>query len=118
MKGLYTETEEVTRIFCDGNVEAVDGEKRIRGEHADYDNEAGILVMTCEAPPPDGGQPHAESGKAKPSRDGGTCFVEIWNGKTHAWGTRATFWSGEDRLEVEGQVRTEIDSAQLKDGGR
>jgi lipopolysaccharide export system protein LptA len=106
MKALYTETEEVTRIFCDGKVEAVDGEKRVRSDHADYDNEAGILVMTCEPLHADGG------------RDAGACFVEVWNGKTHARGTRATFWSGEDRLELDGKVHTEIEEKQLKDGGR
>jgi lipopolysaccharide transport protein LptA len=123
MKVLYTETEDVNRILCDGNVEAVDGDKRMRGEHADYDNEAGILVMTDDASPSDAGirvtagdAPKKDAGRS--ARECGPGLVEIWNAKTHACGTKATFWSGEDRLELEGKVRTLIDEKQLKDGGR
>jgi lipopolysaccharide transport protein LptA len=99
----YTQAQEFTHIFCDDNVEAVDGDKRVKGDHGDFDNETGVVVITA------------------------TPWVEIWNGKTHLWGKKATFTTGESKLEVD-QPTTVIDEAGLgrdagtprraRDGGR
>jgi lipopolysaccharide assembly outer membrane protein LptD (OstA) len=80
LDALWAGDQDVTDIRCDGDVEATDGDKRVKGQHADFDNETGILVVT-------------------PSPDGGT--VEIWDGKTHLWGTKAIFRSGENKLQVD-----------------
>ncbi len=96
------DTPEITDIRCDGHVEALDGDKRVQGQHADFDNETGILVIT----PADDGQ------------------VEIWDGKTHLWGRKATFRAGENRLEVEKPTTIIAPDNKLqlpapkKDGGR
>ena len=94
LKVEYTADQEVTHMRCDGQVEVVDKDKRALGEHADFDNAKGVLVMTRE-----------------PSK------VEIWNGKTHLRGQKATFFTQEDRLDVSGDVETVIPPA-AKDAGR
>ena len=71
----YGEDQEVTRIEAQGGVEVQDGEKWARGDHADFDNVGGLLVVT--------GNPLARQGNS---------WVK---------GTRVTFVVGEDRLEVE-----------------
>jgi lipopolysaccharide export system protein LptA len=50
----YTRTQEITRIECDGDVEATHGDMWARGERADFDNVRGILVVT--------GSPQARKG--------------------------------------------------------
>jgi len=45
---------QVTRLECFGNVEAVDGERWARGDHADYDTQKEVLVLT--------GNPEARQG--------------------------------------------------------
>jgi len=100
----YNQAHEFTRIVCDGSVEALDGERRMKGDHADFDNETGILVMT--------------PARAKALPDGGmgpTPRVEIWDGKTHLWGDQATFKTGEKLLEVV-HATTVVETP--RDGGR
>lgn len=50
----YTKTQEIRRIECIGGVEATHGDMWARGERADFDNVAGILVVT--------GSPRARKG--------------------------------------------------------
>ena len=45
---------QVTRLECFGNVQAVDGERWARGDHADYDTTKEVLVLT--------GNPEARQG--------------------------------------------------------
>ena len=42
----YTPDQQISRIECDGEVEIVDGDRWARGEHAEFDNIKGILVIT------------------------------------------------------------------------
>ena len=35
LTAFYTKEQEVSRIECDGNVQAVEGERRAQGQHAD-----------------------------------------------------------------------------------
>ncbi len=65
----------VTHVEARGGVEATDGDKWARGQRADYDNARGVLVVT--------GKPEARQG---PNR---------------MRGTRITFVTGKDLLEVE-----------------
>lgn len=90
-----TGTQEFSRIVCDGNVEAIDRDRRVKGDHGDFHNDSGVLVITGE---------HG---------------VEIWDGKTHVSGTSATFGTHESTLEVE-HPKTLIDQAPPgggRDGG-
>lgn len=50
----YTAAQEITRIECVGDVEATHGDMWARGERADFDNVAGLLVVT--------GSPEARKG--------------------------------------------------------
>ena len=50
----YTQTQEVKRVECDGNVEVLDQDKWAKGDHADFDNISGILIVT--------GNPEAKQG--------------------------------------------------------
>lgn len=80
----YTSTQEVVRLECIGGVEVVDGNRWARGERADFDNVAGVLVVT--------GSPEARQGP------------------NHMWGTKVTFFIETDLLEVE-QARTVFETA-------
>ena len=51
---LGKDATQITRLECFGNVEAVDGERWARGEHADYDTVKEVLVLT--------GNPEARQG--------------------------------------------------------
>ncbi len=76
MTAFYTGgSQEVTRVECAGNVRAVDGDRSARGERADYDVPAGVLVVT--------GSPEARQG---------TTFMS---------GTKVRIALGNERLEVE-----------------
>ena len=76
MTAFYTGgSQEVTRVECAGNVRAVDGDRSARGERADYDVPAGVLVVT--------GSPEARQG---------TTFMS---------GTKVRLALGNERLEVE-----------------
>jgi lipopolysaccharide export system protein LptA len=46
MTAHYNGPREVTRAECVGNVRAVDGLRRARGERADFDVPTGVLVVT------------------------------------------------------------------------
>ena len=72
---FYTSNQEITRIECAGNVEVHDGNKRAKGERADFDNVTGILVVT--------GTPQA--------RQGGTLME----------GTKVTFNVARDLMVVD-----------------
>ena len=80
----YTAAQEVTRIECTGGVEVQDGNRWARGERADFDNVAGVLVVT--------GSPEARQG---PNR---------------MWGSKVTFFIDSDLLQVE-QARTVFETA-------
>ena len=71
----YGDDQEVTRVEAEGGVEVQDGEKWARGDHADFDNLRGLLVVT--------GNPIARQG-------------DSW-----VKGTRVTFTVGDDRIDVE-----------------
>lgn len=76
MTAFYTgASQEVTRVQCAGNVRAVDGDRSARGERADYDVPAGVLVVT--------GSPEARQGS------------------TFMSGTKVRLALGNERLEVE-----------------
>jgi lipopolysaccharide export system protein LptA len=77
MTAYYTggAQQEVTRVECTGGVRAVDGERSARGERADYDVPAGVLVVT--------GSPEARQGTL------------------HMVGTKVRLTLGSERLEVE-----------------
>jgi len=51
---LGKDATEITRLECFGNVQAVDGERWARGDHADYDTVKEVLVLT--------GNPEARQG--------------------------------------------------------
>ena len=51
---LGKDATQVTRLECFGNVQAVDGERWARGDHADYDTTKEVLVLT--------GNPEARQG--------------------------------------------------------
>ena len=80
----YTTAQEVTRLECTGGVEVQDGNRWARGERADFDNVAGVLVVT--------GSPEARQG---PNR---------------MWGSKVTFFMDSDLLQVE-QARTVFETA-------
>lgn len=80
----YTSTQEVVRLECTGGVEVTDGNRWARGARADFDNVAGILVVT--------GSPEARQGP------------------NQMWGTKVTFYIETDLLEVE-QARTVFETA-------
>lgn len=71
----YTGAQEVTRIECVGGVEVEDGDRWAKGDRADFDNVAGVLVVT--------GSPEARQGP------------------NHMRGTQVTFRVDKDVLEVE-----------------
>lgn len=71
----YDDAEEVTRMECIGHVEVFSGDRWAKGEHADFDNVKGLLVVT--------GDPEARQGK------------------NHMKGTKVFFWVEEDMIEVE-----------------
>jgi len=74
----YSGQQEITRIECVGEVEVEDGDRWAKGEHADFDNLAGVLVVT--------GAPEARQGP------------------NHMRGTKVTFKVDQDTLEVENAV--------------
>ncbi len=51
---LGKDATQITRLECFGNVEAVDGDRWARGDHADYDTQKEVLVLT--------GNPEARQG--------------------------------------------------------
>ena len=74
----YDGTGVVTRVEGRGGVEATDGDKWAKGEKADYDNARGVLVVT--------GHPEATQGKNRMR------------------GSKVTFVTGKDTIEVEDAV--------------
>jgi lipopolysaccharide export system protein LptA len=77
----------VTRVQARGGVEATDADKWARGQRADYDNAKGVLVVT--------GQPEARQGLNRMR------------------GSRVTFVTGKDTVEVENAV-TVLQQAEKK----
>ena len=75
LTAYYTEDEKISRLECVGNVEVTDGDRFASGEHADFDNVSGVLVLT--------GSPQARQG---PNR---------------MLGSKVIFSVGKDTLEVE-----------------
>ena len=71
----YDEAGVITRVQAKGGVEATEGDKWAKGQRADYDALKGVLVVT--------GKPEAKQGKSRMK------------------GTKVTFFSGSDFIEVE-----------------
>jgi lipopolysaccharide export system protein LptA len=71
----YRTSEEINRLECMGNVQVFDGDKWARGERADFDNVANILVVT--------GHPEARQGR------------------NYMKGDKIVFDVGKDTVEVE-----------------
>jgi lipopolysaccharide export system protein LptA len=75
LTATYDEQGEINRVLARGGVEVTEGDRWARGQNADYDVAKGMLVVT--------GKPQARQGK------------------TRMTGTRVTFFSGSEFLEVE-----------------
>lgn len=71
----FTPAQEITRLECLGGVEVLDGDRWAKGERAEFDNVAGLLVVT--------GSP------------------EMRQGPNHMRGTKVTFHVESDVVEVE-----------------
>jgi lipopolysaccharide transport protein LptA len=85
----YDEAGEVDRVLARGGVEVTEGDRWARGQNADYDVPKGMLVVT--------GKPTARQGK------------------TRMKGTKVTFMTGTEFLEVENAVTViEVDKKKVK----
>lgn len=84
MDAFYTQTREVKRVECTGNVQAQDGDRWAKGEKAEYDVPSGVLVVT--------GSPEARQGT------------------TYLKGTKVRLTLGSERVEVE-NARITIETA-------
>lgn len=71
----YDAQGEIDRVLARGGVEVTEGDRWARGQQADYDVPRGVLVVT--------GKPQARQGTSRMK------------------GTRVTFFTGTERLEVE-----------------
>lgn len=80
----YDDAGTVTRVQAKGGVEATEGDRWARGQRGDYDVAKGVLVVT--------GKPEARQGQSRMR------------------GTKVTFFSGTEFLEVE-NATTVIDTA-------
>lgn len=78
LTAFYDAAGVITRVEGRGNVEATDGDKWARGEKADYDNATEVLVVT--------GHPEARQGQSRMR------------------GSKVTFVTGKDTVEVEDAV--------------
>lgn len=81
----YTRAQEIKRIECVGSVEARHGDMWAAGERADFDNVAGILVVT--------GNPRATKGQNKMR------------------GSKIVFDVARDVISVEGGAATEFETS-------
>ena len=59
---------EITRLECFGNVQAIDGDRWARGDHADYDTQKEVLVLT--------GNPEARQGTSTMKGDRVVFYVD------------------------------------------
>ena len=85
----YDEAGDVDRVLARGGVEVTEGDRWARGQNADYDVPRGMLVVT--------GKPTARQGK------------------TRMKGTKVTFMTGAEFLEVENAVTViEVDKKKVK----
>jgi lipopolysaccharide export system protein LptA len=75
LTAVYDEAGTITRVQARGGVEATEKDRWARGQRGDYDVQRGVLVVT--------GQPQARQGKNRMK------------------GTKVTFFTGADFLEVE-----------------
>jgi len=87
----YTQAQEVKRVECDGNVEVLDQDKWAKGDHADFDNITGILIVT--------GNPEAKQGA------------------NHVRGTKVVFHLDDDIIDVDDAVAVLKKQAEGADGG-
>ncbi len=78
LTATYDEQGEINRVLARGGVEVTEGDRWARGQNGDYDVPKGTLVVT--------GKPQARQGK------------------TRMKGTKVTFFSGSEFLEVENAV--------------
>ncbi len=85
----YDEQGEINRVLARGGVEVTEGDRWARGQNGDYDVPKGTLVVT--------GKPQARQGK------------------TRMKGTKVTFFSGSEFLEVENAVTViEVDKKKVQ----
>ena len=89
LTATYDEQGEINRVLARGGVEVTEADRWARGQNADYDVAKGMLVVT--------GKPQARQGK------------------TRMTGTRVTFFSGSEFLEVE-NAKTVIEVDKQKKG--
>ena len=75
LTATYDDQGEINRVLARGGVEVIEGDRWARGANGDYDVPKGVLVVT--------GKPQARQGK------------------TRMTGTKVTFTSGSEFLEVE-----------------
>ncbi len=93
----YREGQEIYRVLCDGSVVVTDKDRWVSGEHGDFDNDRGLLVMT--------GNPRARQGASELTGD------------------RILYNLNNDTIEAQ-NVRSTVDAADRtlkgspKDGGR
>ena len=83
---FYTDKREVEHIEAFGNVETIEGDRHAWGDHANFDNATGVLVVH--------GNPHAQQGERRVTGD------EI------------VFTTGIDRVEVK-NAHTKDDATQV-----
>ncbi len=87
----YSDTgNDVTRLVAEGHVVIVDGDRRAKGDRADFDNLTGVAVLT--------GKPEAQLGA------------------THVTGSLVTFTMGTDTVQVE-NARTLLDESRANKVG-
>ncbi|MDP1822186.1 MAG: LptA/OstA family protein [Archangium sp.] len=85
----YDDQGEIDRVLARGGVEVTEGDRWARGQNADYDVPKGRLVVT--------GKPQAKQGKTRMN------------------GTRVTFFTGTEFLEVENATTViEVDKKKVK----
>jgi lipopolysaccharide transport protein LptA len=89
LTATYDEQGEINRVLARGGVDVTEGDRWARGTNADYDVPKGLLVVT--------GKPQARQGK------------------TRMTGTKVTFFSGSEFLEVENaKTVIEVDKKKVK----
>lgn len=88
LTATYDEQGEINRVLARGGVEVTEGDRWARGQNADFDVPKGVLVIT--------GKPQARQGK------------------TRMKGSKVTFFSGSEFLEVENAVTViEVDKKKV-----
>ena len=89
LTAIYDDQGEINRMLARGGAEVIEGDRWAQGTNADYDVPKGVLVVT--------GKPRARQGK------------------TRMTGTKVTFMTGSEFLEVENaKTVIEVDKKKVK----